>query len=85
LGVKPPSIEVKPWMAKLAIVLLKILSFLGIRTKIITPETITTSISKYYYSSEKLKKITGFEFLSSANTIERIVKEFNMYGGNSLK
>ena len=85
LGVKLPSIEVKPWMAKLAIMLLKILSFVGIRTKVITPETITTSISKYYYSSEKLKKITGFEFLSSANTIERIAKEFNMYGGNSLK
>ncbi|MCO6494235.1 MAG: NAD-dependent epimerase/dehydratase family protein [Bacteroidetes bacterium] len=84
MGKRPPRFEVKPWMAKLLRTILNLLAKIGIRTEFVTPETITNSISKYFYSSDKIKTKTGFEFTPYEQTIKRIANEFKEYGGNNF-
>ncbi|MBX2984931.1 MAG: NAD-dependent epimerase/dehydratase family protein [Bacteroidia bacterium] len=81
MGKRPPTFEVRPWMAKTLKFTLNILANIGIRTNFITPETITNSMNKYYYNSDKIKTQTGFEFTPKEHTIRRIVSEFKEYGG----
>jgi dihydroflavonol-4-reductase len=80
-----PKYRISKTLAFWGIRVLRILSTFGMRLSFITPETLRTSVSTYYYSSEKLVKQTGFQFSDFNHTIERIEKEFRLYGGDSLK
>ncbi len=68
MKVKKPSIKIHSWMASLAWPVVYVVAKLTGKAPFITRETAKSARSKYYYSSEKLKKL-GFEF----RTIEECV------------
>lgn len=63
MNVKKPSIKIHSWMASLAWPIVYVLTKLTGKAPFITRETAKSARSKYYYSSEKIKKL-GFEFRS---------------------
>ncbi|MCU0422642.1 MAG: NAD-dependent epimerase/dehydratase family protein [Bacteroidia bacterium] len=79
LGKKPPSIQVKPWMAEFAWRLTGLLSLLTGKRSSITKETARASLKKYYYSSEKISTETGFQFRPLDYSVKHICKHFLLY------
>jgi nucleoside-diphosphate-sugar epimerase len=74
--VKPPSVLVKPWMARLAWKTEGILRFLFQRKQNITRETARSSMSINRYSNEKVKAALNFQFISVENSVINAVKYF---------
>jgi dihydroflavonol-4-reductase len=68
MNVKKPSIKIHSWMASLAWPVVYVVAKITGKAPFITRETAKSARSKYYYSSEKIKKL-GFEF----RTIEECV------------
>ncbi|MCK9480767.1 MAG: NAD-dependent epimerase/dehydratase family protein [Bacteroidia bacterium] len=79
MGKKPPKFEVKRWMGKLAVLFLNVFAKIGLRTEFVTPETITNSMSKYYYYADKVINQINFNFTPKEQTIKRITQEFKQY------
>jgi dihydroflavonol-4-reductase len=75
-----PSFLIGRKTAKIAIWVLKILHFIGIRPSFITPETLRTATGKFYYSSAKIRRLANFEFTPLDQTIATTCTRFNKYG-----
>lgn len=71
-GKKTPSIEVKPWMIKLAFPIMKFIGFIIGNGASISRENLTSAFSKTRYSSEKIKILTGFTFTPISDSIRFI-------------
>ncbi len=63
MKVKKPSIKIHSWMASLVWPIVYVVTKLTGKAPFITRETAKSARSKYYYSSEKIKKL-GFQFRS---------------------
>ncbi len=72
LGKKPPSIQVRPWMGKLAWRLFAVKGFFTSKKPAITRETARSANNTHFYSSRKLQEATGFEFISIKQSISEI-------------
>lgn len=74
-GVKPPSIEAKPWMAGLAWRLESFLALFG-RKQNITRETARTAMKTVQYSNQKICEKLGFIFHTLNETVDNTVRYF---------
>ena len=63
MNVKKPSIKIHSWMASLAWPIVFVVTKITGKAPFITRETAKSARSKYFYSSEKIKKL-GFQFRS---------------------
>ncbi|MFN0187081.1 MAG: NAD-dependent epimerase/dehydratase family protein [Bacteroidia bacterium] len=73
MKVKKPTIKIHSWMASLAWPIVYVVTKLTGKAPFITRETAKSARSKYYYSSEKIKKL-GFEFRTIDECIDFTVK-----------
>ena len=69
LGVKPPSIQARPWMGAIVWRLEKIRSMLTGKRPMVTPDTVQTSFQSNYYSNEKVKNMLDAEFRALEESI----------------
>ncbi len=74
MGVKAPSIEVKPWLMNISWRLVKFISFFKRTTPVITKHTAKTAFSQSRFSSEKIKKELNFSFRSLEDTIQNTIE-----------
>jgi dihydroflavonol-4-reductase len=73
MGIKSPSIKVKPWMASIGWKIEAIKSFfLGSKPKI-TKETTRSAMSKSYYSNEKIINTINYSFRSTESMIKNSI------------
>lgn len=61
-GIKPPSIQVKPWILQLVAPIAKMVSAVTGREYDLTPETARSAVSKLQYSNLKLKNTININF-----------------------
>ena len=72
LGKPAPSVNVPPFLGKIAWRAEAVRSFLtGSQTEL-TKEMALTASQKYYYSNEKIRKALGFEFMPVEESIRKI-------------
>lgn len=76
LGKKRPHIKAPYFTGQLAWRLEKLRTVLTGGNPLITKETARTAYQKYFYSSEKIKKILNFEFMSMEKSIKDTCKLF---------
>ncbi|GAB1418794.1 NAD-dependent epimerase/dehydratase family protein [Bacteroidales bacterium] len=76
LGKKPPTVNVSPWMAETAWRVMTVKGFITRSRPAITRETARTSLASKSYSSEKLIKATGIEFIPIEKSITDICRIF---------
>lgn len=69
---KPPYIEIKPWMIKIAYPIIKVLGAIIGKGSAISKENLNSTFSKTFYSSEKIKTRIGFNFIPISDTIKLI-------------
>mgnify|MGYP000680324584 FL=1 len=72
LGVKAPSIEVKPWMSNLAWRIEKLKSWLTGKKPMITKETASTALQACYYENQKVRQALNFEFRPLEQSVQEI-------------
>jgi len=70
LNKKPPTVEIKPWMAEIAWRLYKIKSWFTGHPPAVTKSTARSSLQKYTYSSQKLTDALNFEFTTLQRGIQ---------------
>jgi dihydroflavonol-4-reductase len=80
LQVAPPRFCITKNIAKVFIILLRMLHGLRLRPTLITRETLTSAVGVYHYSSEKLKSQTGFQFRPLEDTFKRIGQDYAKFG-----
>lgn len=73
-GRPAPALKVSPALAGIAWRLEKVRSLMTGVKPLITRETARTSVQQYTYSSEKIKKATGFEFTPIEETIRHFCR-----------
>lgn len=73
---KPPTVQVKRWMAEIAWRLMAISGFVTRQTPAITRETARTSLNKKAYSTQKITDAIGFEFIPIQESIREISAVF---------
>lgn len=76
LGTKPPTINVKPWMAELAWRWDGLKSMISGNEPTFTKHAARASLQKFNYSSQKIQEKLAFEFEKMDKVIEEIVKDF---------
>jgi dihydroflavonol-4-reductase len=76
---RPPKFLLSRKTGLVLINVFKILHFLKIPLILLTPDTIRTAISSYYYSSEKLQTRFNFTFTPFETSINRIAEKFKAY------
>lgn len=81
LGAKKPTIEVKKTLAGLAWRVMKLVSFFTGKKPSITRETARASLNRFYYSSDRIKKL-GFEFRPVKQTLEEACRNFKEQKNN---
>lgn len=75
LGAKKAHVEVKKVLAELSWRALKILSFFTSKKPSITKETARASLNRFYYNSDKIKKL-GFSFKPIEKTLQDACTNF---------
>lgn len=75
--VKPPTIEVKKWMASIAWRIEGVLAYLFGKNQTITKETAHSSVMTTKYSNEKIKSVLDHEFISIGDSIKDAVRFFS--------
>ncbi|WP_285010409.1 NAD-dependent epimerase/dehydratase family protein [Pedobacter faecalis] len=68
-GVKPPTIEAKPWMMKVGWMLGKFRSLLSGKSSSLTRDAIKSSITKSYYDNDKARKTFNITFKPLSQSI----------------
>lgn len=68
-GHKRPSIHVKPWIFEILWRAEKLRSWITGSSALISRETAGTSSKRYYYSSEKIRKVLNFVFIPIERSI----------------
>jgi len=68
-GKKKPHIHIKPWMLELLWRSDKFRSLLTGKSPLLTRETARTSVRRYLYSNEKIRKALNFEFIPIGESI----------------
>jgi len=76
LNVPTPSIQATPVLSGIAWRLEKLRSLLTGKPSLITRETTRSALQKFCYSSEKIKKQLGIDFISVKDTVEFVSEEF---------
>ena len=76
LNVKRPSVEVKPWMAGIALRLARLAGILTGKEPALTKETIRSAFQKHSYSNEKVKKALDCEFIPVKKSIKDCCRIF---------
>lgn len=76
LGKKSPDIEIKLWMAAIFWRLENLRSKISGKRPLVTKETTQSALSIYKYSSLKVKKTLGIEFISISKSIHEFSKLF---------
>jgi len=76
LGKKPPFIEVKPWFVNVIYPFIKSIGIIVGKGTAVSRSNLKTAFSKSKYSSDKLKKAIGFEFIPIADSIGFISKTY---------
>ena len=76
LGKKGPTIEIKPWIVSIAYPFIKLGGMLVGKGTTVSRSNLRSAFSKTYYSSEKVKKAIGFEFIPIADSIGFISKTY---------
>lgn len=71
-GVKPPSIEAKPWMLGIAWRLAKLGSYFTQSAPALTKDAAKSSFNLSYYDNSKIKKAIPIEFKSLKDSIHEI-------------
>lgn len=72
LGVKKPSIKVKKWMSSIAWRLEYVKCFFTRKKPLLTKNNAKSIYKKNYYSSEKIKKQLGLNFIPIKSSIKQI-------------
>jgi len=81
---KPPYKEVTPFIAAIVWRLERLKSFFGDKSSLVTKETVTTALEKYYYKNDKLlNALPEFKYQHTEVSISRICKELT--SKNNLK
>jgi len=81
---KPPYKEVTPFIAAIVWRLERLKSFFGDKSPLVTKETVTTALEKYYYKNDKLlNALPEFKYQHTEGSISRICKELT--SKNNLK
>ena len=76
---KPPYKEVTHFIASIVWRLIKLRSMFSSEIPLITKETVTTALEKYYYNNDKLlKALPTFQYHSTEDTIRRICQELTV-------
>lgn len=70
MGKKPPRIEIKGWLYKLAYAVVSVKELLGLRG-ILSKETVRASVAVNYFDNSKVRAALGFEF----QRMDEVVKE----------
>ena len=74
VGKKPPRYLINPWLVDLAYPFAKLFGTLIGKGTAISRENLNSAFNKTYYSSEKIKEKTGFQFTPVSETIESVGK-----------
>lgn len=61
-GIEPPSIKVRPWLLKLAVPFVKMISVITGNEYGLTPETVRSAFNKRQYDNTKIKKTININF-----------------------
>jgi len=81
---KPPYKEVTPFIAAIVWRLERLKSFFGDKSPLVTKETVTKALEKYYYKNDKLlNALPEFKYQHTEGSISRICKELT--SKNNLK
>lgn len=72
VGKKPPLIEIKPWVITMVYPIIKFFATIVGKGVLISKENIKSAFHKTYYSSDKIKKQLGFNFIPIADSIKFI-------------
>jgi len=76
---KPPYKEVTPLLGSIVWRLIKLRSMFSSEIPLITKETVTTALEKYYYNNDKLlKALPMFQYHSTEDTLKRICQELSI-------
>ena len=76
---KPPYKEVTPFIAAIVWRLERFKSLFSHQIPLITKETVTTALEKYYYKNDKLlKTLPDFKYQSTEDSLSRICKELSL-------
>lgn len=78
LGVekRAPSIEIKPWVINLLFPIIKFFGTLIGKGAVISKENLRSAFHQTYYSSNKIKEQTGYEFIPIAESTKFIGEVF---------
>lgn len=74
---KPPRFKVPVFLASLAWRFAKPISWISRKPPLITKETAQLMQLQYFYDNSKIQKMTGFEFRSLEDTLQRVAKSFS--------
>lgn len=75
-GKKPPHKVVSPFIAAIVWRVVKLKTMFSDKAPLITKETVTTALERYYYKNEKLlAAVPAFSYHSIDDTLKRICKE----------
>ena len=75
-GKKPPHKVVTPFIAAIVWRVVKLKTMFSDKAPLITKETVTTALERYYYKNEKLlAAVPAFSYHSIDDTLKRICKE----------
>jgi len=74
IGKKPPFIEVKPWIVNVIYPFIKLIGIIVGKGTAVSRSNLKSAFSISNYSSEKVKKAIGFEFIPIADSIGFISK-----------
>jgi len=76
LNCKRPKIKISKLMGKIILKLSFILKVLGKGSDVVSPETLRTANTAYFYSGEKIRNQLGFEFIPIKKSIDDTCKIF---------
>ncbi|HXH99766.1 MAG TPA: NAD-dependent epimerase/dehydratase family protein [Sphingobacteriaceae bacterium] len=71
-GLKPPTLEAKPWMLNLGVVITRALSVFTGKNYGLTADTARSAFNKSAYNNRKIKDATGLEFKLIKQTIAEV-------------